>query len=178
MQRDSPPPRELAAAARRLRAGLADGPLRRTEIEEILGRDRARGIGMWIHLVRMPPSGTWERRRADLYGDAEDWPGPPDVTPDEALEHLVRRYLGAFGPASRADVASWSGLPPATIAAVLARLPLQRFRSEAGEELLDLRRAPLPDPEKPAPVPSCPPGTRRSSSTSGAPGSCPRSTAL
>ena len=152
VQRGSPPPRELAAAARRLRARLAEGPLRRTEVEQLLGRDRARGVGMWIHLVRVPPSGTWERRRADLYGDAEDWLGPPAVTQDEALEHLVRRYLGGFGPASRADLANWAGLPPTAVARVLARLPLRRFRSEAGEELLDLPRAPLPDPETPAPV--------------------------
>ena len=152
VQRDSPPPRELAAAARRLGARLAEGPLRRTEVEQLLGRDRARGVGMWIHLVRVPPSGTWERRRADLYGDAEDWLGPPAVTQDEALEHLVRRYLGGFGPASRADLANWAGLPPTAVARVLARLPLRRFRSEAGEELLDLPRAPQPDPETPAPV--------------------------
>jgi Winged helix DNA-binding domain len=152
VQRESPPPRAMAAGARRLRRRLADGPVRRAELERLLGREAARGVGMWVHLVRVPPSGTWERRRADLYGDAEAWLGPPAVTPDEALEHLVRRYLGAFGPASRADLASWAGLPPASVAPVLDRLPLRRFRSETGEELLDLRRAPLPDPETPAPV--------------------------
>jgi hypothetical protein len=35
---------------------------------------------------------------------------------------------------------------------VLDRLELRRFRDEAGEELLDLPRAQLPDPETPAPV--------------------------
>ena len=152
VQRDSPAPRQMAAAARRLQAALTDGPLRRAEVEKLLGRDRARGVGMWTHLVRVPPSGTWERRRADLYGAAEQWLGPPDVGPDDALEHLVRRYLGAFGPAARADVGSWAGLPPAAVEPVLARLPLRRFRSEAGEELLDLARAPLPEPDTPAPV--------------------------
>jgi winged helix DNA-binding protein len=152
VQRDSPAPRQMAAAARRLRGTLADGPLRRAEIEELLGRDRARGVGMWIHLVRVPPSGTWERRRADFFGGAEQWLGRPDVTSEDALEHLVRRYLGAFGPAAQADVASWAGLPPTTVAPVLGRLPLRRFRSEVGEELVDLPRAALPDPETPAPV--------------------------
>ena len=96
-------------------------------------------------------------RRADLFGDAEAWLGPPEVTLDDARDHLVRRYLGAFGPVSRADVATWAGLPPTTVAPVLARLPLRRFRSEAGEELLDLRRASLPDPETSAPVRFLPP---------------------
>jgi hypothetical protein len=35
---------------------------------------------------------------------------------------------------------------------VLARLALRRFRDEAGGELLDVRGAPLPDPDVPAPV--------------------------
>jgi hypothetical protein len=152
VQRDSPPPRELAAAARRLRARLAEGPLRRAEVEQLLGRDRARGIGLWAHLVRVPPSGTWERRRADLYAAAEDWLGPAGVTPEEGVVHLVRRYLAAFGPATRRDVAEWSGLPLREIAPALESLRLRRFRAESGQELLDLPRAPLPTPETPAPV--------------------------
>jgi hypothetical protein len=74
------------------------------------------------------------------------------VKPREAREHLVRRYLGGFGPASRRQIADWGGLPVKSIAPALDRLRLRRFRSEDGEELLDLPRAPLPDPETPAPV--------------------------
>jgi hypothetical protein len=103
-------------------------------------------------MVRVPPSGTWERRRADLYALAEDWLPRPDLAARDALEHLARRYLAAFGPASRGDVASFAGLRPAEIAPALERMTLRRLRSEDGEELLDLPRAPLPDPATPAPV--------------------------
>jgi hypothetical protein len=144
-------PRDMPAAARRLRRFLADGPRRRKEIEEFLGRDRALGVGAYLDLVRVPPSGTWEQRRADLYACAEDWVGPESVAADEGRTLLVRRYLAAFGPAPRTDVADWAGIPVGEIERALARLKLRRFRDEQGKELLDLPRAPLPDPDTPAP---------------------------
>jgi hypothetical protein len=144
--------REMSAAARRMRARLAGGALRRQEIEELLGRDRAQALGLWLDLVRVPPSGTWERRRADLYGLAETWVERPEITKAQALEHLARRYLGAFGPATASELANWAGLKPAAIAPALKRLELRRFRAEDGAELLDLPRAPLPAADTPAPV--------------------------
>jgi hypothetical protein len=120
----------------------------------IEGMDTAtfNGVGMWLDLVRVPPSGTWERRRADIYAAAEDWLGPPDVSPEDGMELLVRRYLAGFGPATRNEIADWAGLPVGALAPALDRLRLRRFRAEDGAELLDLPRAPLPDPETPAPV--------------------------
>ena len=43
-------------------------------------------------------------------------------------------------------------MKPRDIAPALERLALRRFRDESGGELLDVPRAPLPDPETPAPV--------------------------
>ena len=149
--RGGPSPEEMRDAADRLRSALAAGPLRRTEIEELLGKERARAVGMWLDLVRVPPSGTWERRRADLYAAAEDWIGPPAVGLREPTEHLVRRYLAGFGPASRKDVASFTGLSLTALRPVFERLGPVRFAAEDGEELLDLAGAPLPDPDTPAP---------------------------
>jgi hypothetical protein len=150
--RSGPSARELAAAVRTLRARLRGGPLGRKEIEALLGAPRAQAVGMWLDLVRAPPSGTWERRRADLYAAAEDWLGAPDVTPEDAVDLLVRRRLGGFGPATLGEIANWAGTPIFVVAPGLERLRLRRFASADGEELLDLPRAPLPDPETPAPV--------------------------
>lgn len=143
--------RSVRRAAGRLRRFLADGPKLQ---KEIAGAGLwASGVGIWLDLVRVPPSGTWERRRADLYGLAEDWVGPePELSEEEAREHLVRRYLGAFGPAPRRDIASWAGVGVSALAGALERLPLRRFRDEHGRELLDVPRAPLPLPEMPVPV--------------------------
>ena len=146
--------RALGRAAARLREFLADGPRPQPEIVAALGAGVWRpGIAIWVDLVRVPPSGTWERRRADLFGLAEQWVGPPpQLSEDEALEHLIRRYLGAFGPATVSEVADWAGLRAGTIVPMLAGLKLRRFRDEQGRELVDLPRAPLPHPDTPAPV--------------------------
>ena len=147
-----PTARAMAATARRLRRELAGGSLRRAEVEALLGKHRARGIHQWLDIVRVPPSGTWERRRADSYAAAADWIGEPAVRERDAIEHLVRRYLAGFGPATRKDVASFTGLSLTTLARVLGRLELRAFRSEeTGDELLDVPGGALPDPETPAP---------------------------
>jgi hypothetical protein len=142
----------LRERAKRARALLADGPLRWKELEEQLGgAAQARGIFTWLPLVRVPPSGTWERRRADLVAAAEDWIERKDVALDGARELIVRRYLAGFGPARKQEIADWAGLNVTDVTAVLARLELRRFRDEAGKELVDLPRAPLPHPDTPAP---------------------------
>src|SRR5690242_10138972 len=67
VNRDGLTAREMSAAARRLRAVLKDGGvLRRAEVEALVGKTAAMGVGLWLAMVRVPPSGTWERRRADL----------------------------------------------------------------------------------------------------------------
>jgi Winged helix DNA-binding domain len=147
---------DMEAAAALVRERLKAGPARQAELARLLaerGYPRAvwTGVGLWVDMVRVPPSGTWERRRADLYGLAEDWLGPWSVGQAEALEHLVRRYLAGFGPASLADLGSWAGLPLSPLRPVLERVGTSRFRDEEGTELFDLPGAPLPDPGTPAP---------------------------
>jgi hypothetical protein len=137
----------MTAAAATLRNALADGPLPRKQVEALIGKPAARGIHLWLDLLRVPPSGTWERRRADLFGLAEGH--EPD--PDDAMDHLVRRYLEAFGPASRKDVQSFTGLSVTTLKPVIERVATARFLDEHGKELLDVAGAPLPDPDTPAP---------------------------
>jgi Winged helix DNA-binding domain len=147
---------DVAEAAALVRERLAAGPARQAELVALLtGRGFPKavwsGVGLWVDLVRVPPSGTWERRRADLYGLAIDWIGPWRVTEAEGLEHLVRRYLAGFGPASLADLGSWAGLALTPLRPVLERVGTRRFRDEQGGLLYDLPDAPLPDPATPAP---------------------------
>lgn len=143
---------EMAAAARILRRRLAEGPVTRREAEALVGRRRAAGVGLWVDVLRIPPMGTWERRRADLWALAEDELGPPGVTPAAALDRLVASYLRGFGPASRQDLASFTGMLARELQPALSRLELRRFRGPDGQELLDVPDGLLPDPETPAPV--------------------------
>jgi hypothetical protein len=72
-----------------------------------------------------------------------DWPDPVAAT-----EQLVRRHLGAFGPATVADIARWAGVPVASVRpgtdAVEAAGDLRRYRSETGSVLVDLVDARCP----------------------------------
>jgi len=151
VRKPRPKARDLKRHAGELCTLMADGPRRHEELVQVVGRSWGM-VGPWLDLVRVPPSGTWEKRRAHLFQTAESWVGPEDAAEPDARDHLVRRYLAAFGPASWKDIAAWSHLRPADLAPVLERLQLRRFRDQSGGELLDVPRAPLPDPETPAPV--------------------------
>jgi hypothetical protein len=142
----------LRAAAARAKRRLAHGPLSRAELIEGMDARAFNGIGMWLDLVRVPPAGTRERRRADIYGTAESWLGRPATTPGEGLELLIRRYLQGFGPAAPADIANWAGMPPREVSEAVERLDLRRFRDEAGGLLVDLPRLVLPGADAPAPA--------------------------
>jgi hypothetical protein len=141
----------------RVRKLLAEGPRRQAEMVKLLEAETNPRFA-WItaaqliDMVRVPPSGTWERRRADVYGLADDWIGRSSVTEDEGREHLVRRYLGGFGPAPLTDIANWAGMTAALLRPVVERVELRRLRDEQGRELFDLPVAPLPDADTPAPV--------------------------
>jgi len=143
--------KEIGALAKKVRARLKqDGAFDRKELGALVGSaDRVNGVMLWLDIVRVPPSGTWEKRAASLFAAAEDWLGPPPSSLDsaKATVHVVTRYLEGYGPATIAEIANWAGLKPAAIAAALARMKTLTFRAEDGAELFDLPDAPRPDPD-------------------------------
>jgi Winged helix DNA-binding domain len=141
----------LRAGATELTAALADGPRTVKELGD-LATGFVGTLTFWVDLVRVPPSGTWDRRRADRLALAEAWAGAEDATEQEGFDFLVSTYLGAFGPAALKDIADWSGLSVAIVKEACARLDLIEYADERGKPLVDLRDAPLPDPSTPAPV--------------------------
>jgi hypothetical protein len=134
-----------------LRAELMDGPKTVKELGDLASGFLGR-IGLWVDLVRVPPSATWERRRADRLALADQWVGPEDATERDAIAYLVRAYLRGFGPAPWKAISAWSMVTITALKQASAEMELVRYRDESGRELIDLPDAPLPDADMPAPV--------------------------
>jgi hypothetical protein len=146
-------PADMAETAARAKRILASGPKKRKELIAELGIETQEwsGLGYWVELVRIPPSGTWDSRRADLYGLAAEWVGPDFADPRSGRDLLIRRYLGGFGPATREDIRSFTGFNLSAIDDSLERLSPRTFTSDDAT-LFDIRGKALPEPDTVAPV--------------------------
>lgn len=142
---------------------LSEGPRPRPELLRLLGQPKlvTSDPRPWVTwhvlsaragLVHGPQSSVWRKNTGrGTFTPATSWLGGEGASGLDAAVHLVRRYLGAFGPATRADLARWTGLPLAMIAPAFESVRLRRLRDERGRELLDLPRAPLPAADMLAP---------------------------
>jgi hypothetical protein len=102
------------------------------------------------HLLHHHETALWHARPAGRFVAFDE---PEEHDPTEARAEILRRYLAAFGPASRRDMGAWTMMHVPELSRALERLePLRRFRDEHGRELLDVPHGLLPDPETPAPV--------------------------
>lgn len=81
---------------------------------------------------------------------AESYLGKKIPTLVDAPE-IVRRYLAAFGPATVADAQAWSGIPNLKSAFASLASELVTLRDEKKRELFDLKNAPRPPEDTPAP---------------------------
>ena len=144
----------VLAAARELLAEPRTGPqLRGLLGERFPGVDAAALAYVCrckLPLVQVPPRGLWGRGAQVTNATLEAWTGRP-VAPTPSVDDVVLRYFAAFGPATTADVATWSRLTG--LREVVDRLTprLRTFHDERGRALLDLPDAPRPDPDTPAP---------------------------
>lgn len=116
-----------------------EGPMTRDGLSELLS---ANGLlfdnGQRLHMFMLATStgiacmGPGAGKRICLVR-RDDWLGKlPAREREPSLAELARRYIGAFGPATDADLASWSGLGLGA-----ARLGLERIGAELEEVRID-----------------------------------------
>jgi hypothetical protein len=132
-------------------------PRTNADIREHVGRYEGVTDELWtpvifartlLALVQLPPAGHWQdNRRPSFVVDPRPLPDPA-----EAATLVLARYLAAFGPASRRDVAAWAGVAQRDFATAFERLETVSYRDEQGTELLDLPDQPLPPASTRLPV--------------------------
>ncbi len=143
----------------RARTLLEEEPLNFTELRDLLldafpkVNERALGYATRMHLplVMVPTKAPWAFPAQADFTLADTWLKGA-LSEDEDPTHHVLRHLGAFGPATAADVQTWSGLKG--VKALLKEMgdDVVVFRDENGRELFDLPDAPRPEEDVPAPV--------------------------
>lgn len=118
----------------------------------------------YIPLVQVPPRGVWGKSGAARHLSLKAWLRASGTSArTTSMRDLATRYLKAFGPASVADIQSWSGLTG--FRRVFEEMKMESsaetrggkdrllvFRDETDNELYDLADSPRPEPDTPAPV--------------------------
>ena len=126
-----------------------------TELEREMEDDRVwrrvRTNAPILHVPGEEPHAFGQRNR---FVAAAAWLGTLEAEEADGITRLARRYFAAFGPASRADLAAFTGLAVATLAPALDVLEpeLEHVTDERGRKLYDVRDAPRPPADTPVPL--------------------------
>ncbi|MGN6244997.1 MAG: winged helix DNA-binding domain-containing protein [Motilibacteraceae bacterium] len=116
------------------------------------GKDLAFAARMLLPVLQEPAAGHWEPERRPRYLLAEQVLGELDDSPEArqaGLASLLRRYLGAFGPATVADFRAWSGVTGLSTKAARELVPEAEERDLGGTAYLVLPADTVPPDDRP-----------------------------
>jgi hypothetical protein len=138
---------------------FASQPRSKAEIETHIGTQLAErnhprawwALRRFAPLHHAPTGGPWSFGTKSSYVAAGN---ASPLTPEEAVRHLLRRYLEAFGPASAADFAQFTILRRPVVKQALEALSgqLNEHQGPDGTTLYDVADGLLPDENVPAPA--------------------------
>ena len=149
----------LVAAALDFASEPRDNAAMHDHLAELAAAEGRAVTDVWWRLrregpfIRTPSDVPWSFSRRPAYVAASAWlGGRAFADEDKAIVQLTRRYLGAFGPATVADLRAWSHVSVARLRPAIAALPgIVELKDEAGRTLLDLEGAQRPPADTPAP---------------------------
>ena len=115
--------------------------------------ERAMGYAVRMHLplIQVPTDDAWGFPGAAEFALGDHWLKTP-IGNSPQIEALVLRYLAAFGPATVADMQTWSSIGKLAPVFDALRQKLVTFRDERGRELFDLPKAPRPPADTDTPI--------------------------
>jgi DNA glycosylase AlkZ-like len=142
-------PSSLERARPLIAEARARAPISQKDAWAWIGEPNAKNVFRAIrrqgHLLHGPETALWQPTEFLVFHAVDE---PPALERDAVLRELARRYLRAFGPATKGDLSAWANLPQSWFDLD----DLATYRDEQGRVLYDVPRAPLADADTPVPV--------------------------
>lgn len=136
---------------------VRERPLKRMEVRTVAQHRLPADLPEWAAWSTVALSGDLinlpDDARFGYFGGSRYRLAPQDqAEPSDGFRYVAAAYFASFGPASRGDLAQWSGQSVSAFSQALDALDLVSFRAEDGRALYDLPHAPRPEGDIPAPV--------------------------